>query len=196
MKPSIVFSHGIWADGSCFQKLIPTLRSEGHQVIAAQCGLDTLKGDIDATVRSIGRVSGPVSAGEAGVLPGGLCRRRTQDSGPFHGDLAGADLGRSIRSQGDCNRVVEEIQLRGGCPPGSHDQPGPGAFHDESSQVRDDRAPGQPRDLPLASEGSRSTDRESGKGGRLTKPRRPYRPGRSPAQAMSQCWRIRTRQQI
>jgi pimeloyl-ACP methyl ester carboxylesterase len=60
MKPSIVFSHGIWADGSCFQKLIPTLRSEGHQVIAAQYGLDTLKGDVDATVRSIGRVSGPV----------------------------------------------------------------------------------------------------------------------------------------
>ncbi len=29
-KPSIVFAHGIWADGSCFQKLIPTLRAEGH----------------------------------------------------------------------------------------------------------------------------------------------------------------------
>lgn len=60
MKPSIVFSHGIWADGSCFQKLIPTLRSEGHQVIAAQYGLDTLKGDVDATLRSIGRLSGAV----------------------------------------------------------------------------------------------------------------------------------------
>jgi hypothetical protein len=24
-KPSIVFAHGLWADGSCFQKLIPTL---------------------------------------------------------------------------------------------------------------------------------------------------------------------------
>jgi pimeloyl-ACP methyl ester carboxylesterase len=60
MKPSIVFSHGIWADGSCFQKLIPTLRAEGHQVIAAQYGLDTLKGDVDATIRSFGRVSGPI----------------------------------------------------------------------------------------------------------------------------------------
>jgi pimeloyl-ACP methyl ester carboxylesterase len=59
-KPSIVFSHGIWADGSCFQKLIPTLRAEGHQVIAAQYGLDTLKGDVDATIRSFGRVSGPI----------------------------------------------------------------------------------------------------------------------------------------
>ena len=46
-KPSIVFAHGIWADGSCFQKLIPTLRAEGHEVMAAQYGLDTLKGDVD-----------------------------------------------------------------------------------------------------------------------------------------------------
>ena len=59
-KPSVVLSHGIWADGSCFQKLIPTLRAEGHQVIAAQYGLDTLKGDVETTIRSIGRVSGPV----------------------------------------------------------------------------------------------------------------------------------------
>jgi pimeloyl-ACP methyl ester carboxylesterase len=59
-KPSIVFAHGIWADGSCFQKLIPTLRAEGHQVMAAQYGLDTLKADVDATVRTFGRVSGPI----------------------------------------------------------------------------------------------------------------------------------------
>ena len=50
-KPGIVFAHGIWADGSCFQKLIPTLRAEGHEVMAAQYGLDTLKGDVDATIR-------------------------------------------------------------------------------------------------------------------------------------------------
>ena len=29
-KPSIVFAHGIWADGSSFRKLIPTLQEEGH----------------------------------------------------------------------------------------------------------------------------------------------------------------------
>ena len=51
-KPSIVFAHGIWADGSCFQKLIPTLRAEGHEVMAAQYGLDTLKGDVAATIRT------------------------------------------------------------------------------------------------------------------------------------------------
>ena len=59
-KPSIVFAHGIWADGSCFQKLIPTLQAEGHDVMAAQYGLDTLKGDVDATIRTFGRVKGPI----------------------------------------------------------------------------------------------------------------------------------------
>jgi hypothetical protein len=27
-KPSIVFCHGIWADGSCFNKLLPPLQAE------------------------------------------------------------------------------------------------------------------------------------------------------------------------
>jgi len=39
-KPGIVFCHGIWADGSCFNKVIPTLEADEHQVIAAQYGLD------------------------------------------------------------------------------------------------------------------------------------------------------------
>src|ERR1700745_2173749 len=60
-KPAIVFPHGIWADGSCFQKLIPTLQAEGHDVIAAQYGLDTLKADVDASIAAIERVApGPV----------------------------------------------------------------------------------------------------------------------------------------
>ena len=55
IKPSIVFSHGIWADGSCFSKLIPTLQAEGHDVIAAQYGLDTLKADVEPpSLRSSG----------------------------------------------------------------------------------------------------------------------------------------------
>ena len=33
-KPSIVFAHGLWADGSCFSKLIPTLQAEGHEIVA------------------------------------------------------------------------------------------------------------------------------------------------------------------
>ena len=34
-KTSILFAHGIWAEGSSFSKLIPTLQGEGHEVIAA-----------------------------------------------------------------------------------------------------------------------------------------------------------------
>ena len=59
-KPSIVFAHGLWADGSCFQKLIPTLQEEGHEVICSQHGLDSLKGDVDSVVRCCGRVAGPI----------------------------------------------------------------------------------------------------------------------------------------
>jgi pimeloyl-ACP methyl ester carboxylesterase len=58
-KPSIVFAHGIWADGSCFSKLIPVLQAHGHEVIAAQNSLDSLKGDVAAVHRALGRVSSP-----------------------------------------------------------------------------------------------------------------------------------------
>jgi pimeloyl-ACP methyl ester carboxylesterase len=59
-KPSIVFAHGLWADGSCFSKVIPTLQAEGHQVIASQHSLDSVEGDVATVIRTIGRVSGPV----------------------------------------------------------------------------------------------------------------------------------------
>jgi pimeloyl-ACP methyl ester carboxylesterase len=59
-KPSIVFAHGLWADASCFGKLIPALQAEGHDVIAAQNSLDTLKGDVDAVLRACGRVRPPI----------------------------------------------------------------------------------------------------------------------------------------
>jgi pimeloyl-ACP methyl ester carboxylesterase len=58
-KPSIVFCHGIWADGSCFNKVIPTLQADGHEVIAAQYGLDTITGDVAAVRRPLGRVDSP-----------------------------------------------------------------------------------------------------------------------------------------
>ena len=59
-KPGIVFAHGLWADGSCFQKLIPTLQADGHEVMCSQHGLDSLKSDVDCVTRCFGRVSGPV----------------------------------------------------------------------------------------------------------------------------------------
>lgn len=54
-----MFVHGIWADGSSFSKLIPTLQGEGHEVIAAQYGLDALAGDVSAVKRALARVSSP-----------------------------------------------------------------------------------------------------------------------------------------
>jgi pimeloyl-ACP methyl ester carboxylesterase len=55
-----VFAHGLWADGSCFSKVIPTLQAEGYEVLAAQHGLDSLKGDVDTVRRALGRVKGPI----------------------------------------------------------------------------------------------------------------------------------------
>ena len=59
-KPGIVFAHGLWADGSCYSKVIPALQAEGYQVISTQNPLDTLEGDVAAVQRAIGRVNSPV----------------------------------------------------------------------------------------------------------------------------------------
>ncbi|MGW4382445.1 alpha/beta fold hydrolase [Kitasatospora sp. NPDC004531] len=59
-KPSIVFAHGLWADGSCFNKLVPALQAEGHEVSSSQHGLDSLESDVACVTRSIDRVPGPV----------------------------------------------------------------------------------------------------------------------------------------
>ena len=58
-KPSIVFAHGLWADGSCYSKVVPALEADGHQVVSAQNSLDTLEGDVAAVTRALGRVSSP-----------------------------------------------------------------------------------------------------------------------------------------
>jgi pimeloyl-ACP methyl ester carboxylesterase len=58
-KLSIVFAHGLWADGSCFNKVIPALQAEGHEVVSTQNSLDTLEGDVAAVRRALGRVSSP-----------------------------------------------------------------------------------------------------------------------------------------
>jgi len=58
-KPSIVFAHGLWADGSCYSRVIPALEADGHQVVSAQNSLDTLAGDVATVIRALGRVSSP-----------------------------------------------------------------------------------------------------------------------------------------
>jgi len=58
-KPSIVFCHGLWADGSCFSKVITPLQADGHEVLSAQYSLNSTE-DAVATVRhTLGRVSSP-----------------------------------------------------------------------------------------------------------------------------------------
>lgn len=59
-KASFVFCHGLWADGSCFSKLIVPLQVEGYQCIAAQYGLNSTAEDVELTKATIGRVQGPV----------------------------------------------------------------------------------------------------------------------------------------
>src|SRR5262245_66385856 len=58
-RPSIVFAHGLWADGSCFSKLIPTLLGEGYEVLASQHGLDSLATDVTAVKACLARVRSP-----------------------------------------------------------------------------------------------------------------------------------------
>jgi len=59
-KPVIAFCHGLWADGSCFSKVIPALQADGHEVIAVQYGLDSYAEDLATVKRTLNRVGSPV----------------------------------------------------------------------------------------------------------------------------------------
>jgi len=100
-RPSIVFCHGIWADGSCFNKVIPTLQADGYQVIAAQYGLDTVAGDVAAVRRTLGRVSSPAilvghSYGGAVITAAGTDDRVT---GLVYIAAVAPDAGETVQSQ-------------------------------------------------------------------------------------------------
>jgi pimeloyl-ACP methyl ester carboxylesterase len=102
-KPSIVFCHGIWADGSCFNKVIPTFQAEGHDVIAAQYGLDSLAADVAATKRTLGRVSSPAilvghSYGGAVITAAGTDDRVV---GLVYISAVAPDAGETVQSQLD-----------------------------------------------------------------------------------------------
>lgn len=58
-KPSIVFAHGLWADGSCFSKVMKLLVADGFEVIATQNQLNTVADDAAAVRTALGRVSSP-----------------------------------------------------------------------------------------------------------------------------------------
>jgi pimeloyl-ACP methyl ester carboxylesterase len=58
-KPSVVFAHGLWADGSCFNKVMKLLVADGIEVIATQNQLNTVADDAAAVRSALGRVSSP-----------------------------------------------------------------------------------------------------------------------------------------
>ena len=58
-KPSIVFAHGIWADGSCFSKVMKLLQADGYEVISTQNPLNSVEADVGAVHAALGRVKSP-----------------------------------------------------------------------------------------------------------------------------------------
>src|ERR1700759_3062667 len=102
-KPSIVFAHGLWADGSCYSKVIPALVADGHQVVPAQNSLDTLEGDVATVTRALGRVSSPAIL--VGHSYGGtvITAAGTDDrvAGPVYIAALAPDAGETSQSQQD-----------------------------------------------------------------------------------------------
>lgn len=59
-KPTIVFVHGLWADGSSWNKVINPLVDKGYKVISVQNPTTSLGDDVAATKRAIDRADGDV----------------------------------------------------------------------------------------------------------------------------------------
>lgn len=111
-KPTIVFCHGIWADGSCFSKVIPALQADGHEVIAVQYGLDSYLEDLATVKRTLNRVSSPVilvghSYGGATISGAGLDERVV---GLVYIAAVAPDAGETVQSQ--LNKYPTDIFTR------------------------------------------------------------------------------------
>ncbi|MEO6922309.1 MAG: alpha/beta hydrolase [Bryocella sp.] len=102
-KPTIVFCHGIWADGSCFSKVIPTLQADGHEVISVQYGLDSFEEDVATVKRTLNRVGSPVilvghSYGGATITAAGVDERV---AGLVYIAAVAPDVGETVQQQLD-----------------------------------------------------------------------------------------------
>jgi pimeloyl-ACP methyl ester carboxylesterase len=100
-KPTIVFCHGLWADGSCYSKVIPTLQAEGHEVIAVQYGLDSYAEDLATIKRTMNRVGSPVilvghSYGGATITGAGMDERV---AGLVYISAVAPDAGETVQDQ-------------------------------------------------------------------------------------------------
>jgi pimeloyl-ACP methyl ester carboxylesterase len=102
-KLTIVFCHGIWADGSCFSKVIPALQADGHEVIAVQYGLDSFEEDVATVKRTLNRVGSPVllvghSYGGATITASGVDERV---AGLVYIGAVAPDVGETVQQQLD-----------------------------------------------------------------------------------------------
>lgn len=102
-NPTIVFCHGLWADGSCFSKVIPTLQADGHEVIAVQYGLDSYEEDLATIKRTMNRVGSPVilvghSYGGATITGAGMDDRVV---GLVYISAVAPDVGETVQGQLD-----------------------------------------------------------------------------------------------
>ncbi|OOG48986.1 alpha/beta hydrolase [Rhodanobacter sp. C01] len=102
-KPAIVFCHGIWADGSCFSKVIPALQADGHEVISVQYGLDSFEEDVATVKRTLNRVGSPVilvghSYGGATITAAGVDDRV---AGLVYIGAVAPDVGETVQEQLD-----------------------------------------------------------------------------------------------
>jgi pimeloyl-ACP methyl ester carboxylesterase len=102
-KPTIVFCHGIWADGSCFSKVIPALQADGHEVISVQYGLDSFDEDVATVKRTLNRVGSPVilvghSYGGATITAAGVDERVV---GLVYIAAVAPDAGETVQNQLD-----------------------------------------------------------------------------------------------
>jgi len=59
-KPTIVFVHGLWADGSCWSKVIAPLIDKGYNVLSVQNPTTSLEDDVAATKKVLDRADGDV----------------------------------------------------------------------------------------------------------------------------------------
>jgi pimeloyl-ACP methyl ester carboxylesterase len=59
-KPTIVFVHGIWADGSSFNEQTAALQAKGYHVVAIQNPVTSLADDVATTQRAIDLIKGKV----------------------------------------------------------------------------------------------------------------------------------------
>jgi len=108
-KATIVFCHGIWADGSCFNKVIPVLQAAGHKAMAVQYGLDSYEEDLADVKRTLNRVEGPVllvghSYGGATITGAGTDPRVT---GLVYIAAVAPDAGETVQDQ--LNKYPSEI---------------------------------------------------------------------------------------